>query len=242
MGSLHARHIAVALISITALAGCAAYNKWPAFDESRSRFVLVAGYFSGVRQLDERPCMLSDEEVESGVVDCWSGTPSVTTLNAFDVVYGTLPRSRVQVAYSPSLQNSDRPPGDGKPMLVLLLSDGNHFVLTSQRASIVQTTQGDWAMPVYENETLTVLPCGAEPLVKPLRFAPPLPGDTLENIGEFGVERLQGNTRVRISDGRFTITHGVLLNDMRKFMATAHIDPDQYYCHEYEHPESTPQG
>jgi hypothetical protein len=223
----------------TSIGGCHAMRgKWPDFDDSRLQLVLVAGEFSGVRQLNERPCRLTDEELDSGVVDCWGGVPSVTTLDVREVVYGEVHGAHLRVAYHPSGPNQDKPPGLGNPTLALLNYDGRHFVLTNERRRIARTTSGEWAMPVYRDDELTILPCGARPLIQPLRFANPQPSESLEEgYTAQDIEELAKNPRVRMDRGRFFITHGILLKDMRTLLASRVPAPDDYYCRDYEFPE-----
>jgi hypothetical protein len=205
----------------------------PDFDESKDHLVLVAGHFSGVRKLNEIPCMMTSEEIQSGVVDCFSGTPSMSTLTVYEVVYGKANRRELPVAYHPAVMQRV-PPGAGEPLVVLLHSDGKHYILTSERAPIARLTSGEWAIPIYEDAQLTVLPCGAKPLVHKLEFAAPLPSESLSDWTEDSIEAIKQNAHGYVRNGRFYITHGIPLKDMRSFLASVAPTTESYYCNEYE--------
>ncbi len=234
------RWVAVALI--LGVAACTSLPKehWPPFQQDKSAVVLAAGQFSGVRALDELPCLWDKDVVESGVADCWSGTPSVTQFNAFDILYGTLPGRHVRVAYHPSLHEPNVPPGGGVPTLVILLSDGKYQTLTSLRADIARTTSGQWALVVENNDSLKVLPCGAKSLIRPLEFSAPWPGRTLDEgelKNEDTMKLLRGNSNIELRGKQVHITHGIPLDDIRSFMRSLELSPDTYYCDDYDREE-----
>jgi hypothetical protein len=229
---LDASRIVVLLIAtLCALSGCVA-SKWPPFDEKRSHLVLAAGNFSGVRHLDEPPCLMSDYTGEDGIVfDCFSGPPSRSTFHVYEVVFGGLSDRHPSVAYHASIMKPEATPGDGKPTLVMLFTDDRYVIHGGNEAEIAPTIDGEWAMPVYEDGQLYLLPCGALPLVRPLKFASPQ-SRSLEGLDAEQIERLRQNPRVRMDNGRFYITHGIPLSDIRRFMATASI-PDHYFCEDH---------
>ena len=229
---LDAARITALLAAILCTSGCAG-AKWPPFDEKRSHLVLVAGNFSGVRHLDEPPCMMKEIPLDDGiVVDCFSGPPSRSTFHVYDVVFGSLADRHPSVAYHSSIMNQNVPPGEGKPVLALLFTDDRHVVMGNVLRPIARTIDGEWAMPVYANFQLNIMPCGAVPLVRPLKFAHPQPSQSLEGLDSEWIEELRQNPRVRMEEGRFYITHGIPLHDIRQFMAT--VSPDPYYCDDYE--------
>jgi hypothetical protein len=235
-----------AYLRLAMIMGAAAFavgckSQWPPFDESKTSLVLAAGTFSGVHETGAPPCLmdLSGDPELAGVVDCWSGTPSITTLNVFDVLYGRVTRSALPVGFHPSLMEKGKPPGGGRPQLTLLQSDGRHFLLTYERLPIAQTVTGEWALPIEEVAMLTILPCGAEPLVQPLRFAHPRPVYPLDEYTPDDVERLRQNPWVKVEGGHYSITHGILFEDIRTFLASVAPATDDYYCRAYEFPEES---
>jgi hypothetical protein len=173
------RYIAPALLAASA-AGCATHaDRWFDYDQSRDRRLLVVGDFSSIWWLDAIPPCLdgapggtSENEM---VIDCDYAPAAITTLNVEEVVYGDYPGQRLQVLQREWPFREPGPPGNGKPMLVLLQTDGKNYAIYRLQL-LARTTQGEWALPVEGEELLDILPCGAGPLVKPLRFAHPLPG------------------------------------------------------------------
>lgn len=230
---LDASRVTVLFTAILCTSGCVG-AKWPAIDYEHSRLVMVAGNFSGVRHLDEPPCMMKEIPLDDGIVfDCFSGPPSRSTFHVYEVVFGSLADRHPSVAYHSSILNSNVPPGAGNPMLALMYTDGRHVVLGNGAREIAQTVDGEWAMPVYANIQLDIMPCGAVPLVRPLKFANPQPSQSLEGLDGKWIEELRQNPRVRMEEGRFYVTHGIPLRDIRQFMATVNV-PDSYYCDDYE--------
>lgn len=222
------------LLSVcTLLVACSScsHSKWPPFDESRMSLVLVAGEFIDVHRLDAVPCNFDLEEHSPDVIeDCFSGKPSVSTLHVYDVVHGDIKGRQLRVAYHPMIGEPPNPPGDGEPLLVLMQFDGTHLVLTHERQRIARTTSGEWAMPLYWESQLTILPCGARPLIKRLWFANPMPSEVFE---EDAAEELRNSPYGTLRNGRFYPTHGVLLRDMKQFLAGGAPSPDKYYCADY---------
>jgi hypothetical protein len=207
------RYLATALLA-TLVAGCATdTSRWFDYDESRDRLVLVVGAFSSIRWLDEVPpceqAMPASSSETELIVDCVNVPPAIVTLNVQEAIYGDPPGQRLHVVHYASPYAHRKAPGDGKPMLVLMHTDGEHYH-TSSLQLLARTTQGDWALPVERKEILDILPCGAEPLVKPLRFVHPQP-----------------------------VTHGIPLSDIKKLIAEkARPTPKEYECPYYDLPDS----
>ena len=227
-----------ALLGLTACASTPR-GHWPQLQDDKSSIVVAAGRFTGVHPLDETPCLLSQEEIESGVVDCWSGTPSTTQFDVFRILYGTLPGRRVQVAYSPSLHKLTLPPGGGDPTLAVLLSDGKHHILSRLTTHIARTASGQWALAVENNESLHVLPCGAKSLIRPLKFETPQSRtlDEFELTDKNRMESLRNNPNIALRGKDLYITRGILLDDIRSLMQPLALTPDTYHCDDYDREE-----
>jgi len=217
------------------LAGCAIQQaRWPEAQEERLYPVVAAGSFRDVRPTDAPPCLGTDDPAgESGlIVDCFSGTPSVSRFEVIDVLHGTLPGKTVTVAFHPPM-GSSRPPGEGLPVMVVLHSDGAHHFLNYPLTDVARLETGEWALVVRTNSDLSMLPCGAERFVRPLNFASPLPRMKLGNYELENTElmnELQHDPRVIVRGKYVYYTHGISLSDVRSFINSAERSFENLHC------------
>jgi hypothetical protein len=159
------------------LPGCmTGYGHWPKLDEQEQRWVVVVGSFGAAHDLDERPCMLTDEEIDSGVIDCFATAPPFQArLTVQDVLFGKLPPKTIDVSASTSRGRFRLPRGSARPQIVLLVTDGKRHI-AREWTDVARLRSGGWAIPVIDAEdSVPVLPCVAAPLVQPLDFAWPRP-------------------------------------------------------------------
>jgi hypothetical protein len=218
---------------VLALGACASPERhWPQF-EGEETLVLAAGRFSDVRLLDDPPCFMNTEDyltVDGLNVDCFSGPPATSRFHVIDVLYGTLPEKTVTVLFHSVLGRPYQPPGEGRPVLAALISDGRHHAALRTRLEVARTTSGEWAVPVEDDDVETDLPCGAEPLARPLQFASPRPGRTLDAFGMRMIEDLRQNPRVELRGKRLYVTHGITFGELRDFVARLPLTSENFYC------------
>lgn len=60
---------------------------------------------------------------------------------------------------------------------------------------------------------------------------------SLSDYSPDDIERLRQNPWVKVEGGHYFITHGILLEDIRTFMASAAPTTEEYYCRAYEFPD-----
>jgi hypothetical protein len=137
------RRLLIVQAVMVGMAACASQSHWPDLAPDASRAVVAVGYFEHTRYLDERPCMMTDEEIASGVVDCFATAPPFQAAFVVQqVVFGTFHTRRVQVAVHTTHGIEELPLGRARPQIVLFVSDGWHHIPPRLRPASSQQTSG----------------------------------------------------------------------------------------------------
>jgi hypothetical protein len=215
------------LVSLLALtAGCASH--WPELDEDATRTLVAVGYFEHARYLDERPCMMTDEEISSGVVDCFATAPPLQASFVVEqAVFGSLPASRITIAANAARGIDDFPLGRSRPQIVLFSSDGRHTIANAW-SDVAFLRSGKRAVPVANEFELRFLPCDATALIQPLDFAPPYPSEPLEGLDEEWVRSVRTLPGMRVEGSRLYIERGLTVDDIAGLLTGHSTSPDDW--------------
>jgi hypothetical protein len=193
----------------------------PLLESGREQTVVATGHFTSVQEAQNRPGKLTDEERElSQVSDCFCGKPAVAAFEVDDVLSGRTHRSRILLFNVGYVYNRDVRPGASHPQLVVMSTDGHHYIVDSlYPLDLARTTSGEWALPIiYPDEMPGGLPDDAITLVKPLQFANPLPRLPLDSDAGRRIAAGHAMEGTRVEGSFVYLGRGILIEELRQLL------------------------
>lgn len=200
------------LTSALLVSGCTTYPYGPVVDPDNAFLVLAAGTRGGSREFAGSDCGFTEEELDSGVIDCFSAPARVAPFKVKEALSPRRTPRHLQVVFYPTHSASAR--ANGQYELAVLRTDGERYVLSHSR-DLYRTLSGSWAFPVMDENDHEMLPCPASALVKPIDFADPQPRYSLEGNESFA-SSAQAKGMLVVSDGYMYPKKGIDLTDLRE--------------------------
>lgn len=224
--------IAVCFFAVLA-SGCTETIRYGRYvDEDKAFRVLVTGTFGLARSFNGSDCGLTEDEIDSGVVDCFSGPPKIATFRIDRVLSGKRLASQVQVVFYPRI-SSEEVMTTKSYVLALLISDGLHYTL-GRRRDLFRTSAGSWALPVMDDYDISLLPCRAAAIEKPIKFSPEARRRTDDYDSNY-LATASAEHRITVAEEYFYPISGIELRDLNRLFRTSPNllnSEDAYDCEE----------
>lgn len=222
--------LALCAVICATISGCAnTGGGFPDVDPETATYALATGYFQSARELPRR-AKCGKTRVENGLKTltvCFDPPPIRFRFVVEEVLAGKIDRRRLTAFTTNHWGVEIFRTGREHPYLLQLRTDGRSFVIPrNQFSALGRTETGTLAIPAGGAfSDVYWLPCAAQELIQPIRFAKDDPVATFDDIG-FESNGLE-ESYLRRQDAQVLVTHGIDLRTARVLLAAA--EPDSFY-------------